>query len=301
MNLASHLEKLVAFKVVAETGTLREAGVRLHLTQPSLTRLIQTLEDSSGQKLFYRSRTGMELTEAGRLLLEFSAGVLKNLEDLEEKLRTPGKDLSGLLKVGSYETLAEYFWPDFIASMRKSHPELKLTISTHAPQGHQNLLENGLLDILVDAEPRLVGDFMSWKLYEDRFNFYGKNKHVPAELTPDKVRDLTLIYCPGAFDQDNKSILRHLEERGYFFREKIELDSFTAVANFTDKGLGLGVLPQRLAANHLASKRLMSISLKDFSSKGFGTHSICATVRSVSANDKRIVQTVKMLRDWFKA
>jgi DNA-binding transcriptional LysR family regulator len=300
MSLVEHLEKLNAFKVVAETGTLREAAARLHLTQPSLTRLIQTLEETSDQQLFYRSRQGMELTETGKLLLSFTNSVLKDLSDLEERMKAPGNELSGLMKIGSYESLADYFWPDFMVSMTKAHPELKLAISTHVPLGHHKALELGHLDMIVDSEPRVLGDFTSWMLYEDRFNFYGKKKEFSAELTPESARNLTLIYCPAAFDEDNKSILQHLEERGYFFRDKMELDSFTSVASFCEKGLGIAVLPQRLAATYLTSKSLSLIAMKDFPAKGFGAHSICATVRAAAAHDKRILLIVKLLRGWFK-
>ncbi len=300
MSLAQHLEKLTAFRIVAETGKLREAAGRLNLTQPSLTRLIQTLEDSTGQKLFHRSRQGVELTAAGNSLFEFSKFIQKNLEDFEERLKNPEKILSGLIKIGSYESLAEYFWPDFVAHLKKECPEIKLSITTHSPARYQKAIEEGLLDLLVDAEPRLFGEVTSWVLYDDRFNFYGRKASIPPEVTTEEARNLTLIYCPQACDENNKSILRHLEENGYFFREKIELDSFTSVATFGEKGLGVAVLPQRLASSYVSSKRISHISLKGFPMTGFGRHSICATTRSVLAEDKRIRLVIKMLKAWFK-
>lgn len=300
MELSQHLDKLKAFKLVAEVGKLHDAALRLHVTQPSLTRLIQTLEYASGQKLFHRSRQGVVLTEAGKLLLIFSSVVLKNLEDLEEKIKNPKVEVSGLLRIGSYESLAEYFWPEFVRATRKLYPELKLAIRTSGAFQHQKVLENAELDMLVDAEPRIVGDFTSWVLYEDKFNFYGQNGALEQELNTEAASSLPLIYCPTAFDQDNKSILQHLEVKGYLFKEKIELDSFTAVATFTKTGLGLGILPQRLASASVKSKLLCGIAMKGFSPKGFGTHNICATVRSSSVDDKRIRLLVKLLREWFK-
>lgn len=271
-----------------------------NLTQPSLTRLIQTLEEASGEKLFHRSRQGVVLTEAGKLLYEFTILTLKGLEDLEERLKNPTAEFSGLIQVGSYESLAEYLWPDFLPFLKKKYPELKVSIKTNSRISHQDALASGQLDLLVDAEPRTVGDFTSWVLYEDRFNFYGKKDSVPLELSPDKTNSLSLIYCPNAFDSENKRILQHLEESGYHFKEKIELDSFPAVATFTKNGIGVGVLPQRLAESHLSSRHFSPVSLKGFSQKGFGVHSICATIRSASANDKRIRLLVKLLKERFK-
>jgi len=299
MKLEDHLDKLRAFKVISETGKLRTAAAKLHLAQPSLTRLIQTLEEAAGAKLLYRSRQGVALTSAGNLLLSYASNVLHDLEDLEARLGNPSDQLAGHLKVGSYETLAEYLWPDFIASFKKTTPHLRLSIQTG---GTQNLskLEQGTLDILVDAEPRIVGDFTSWMLFEDRFQFFAKGKeNLP--LDPDSIEEYPLIYVPGAFDQDNKSILQHLEEKGYTFKEKIELDSFTSVRTFCSKGLGIGVLPIRLAETILSHRQMAAVSLRGFPEKGFGRHSICATILSSRAEDPRLRYLVKQLREWFKA
>ncbi|MGZ3802502.1 MAG: LysR family transcriptional regulator substrate-binding protein, partial [Bdellovibrio sp.] len=193
-----------------------------------------------------------------------------------------------------------YFWPDFIASLKKTHPELKLSIKTNNISNNLKDLESGQLDMLVDAEPRVVGDFSSWVLYRDHFNFYGKKSAIPNNLTPETIEKIPLVSCPSAFDQENKTILYHLEEKGYYFKEKIELDSFTAVATFCKKGLGLGVLPQKLAASSVESGKLAEITLKGFSQKGFGIHSICATAKSDSTDNPRIRFLLKLLKNWFK-
>ena len=300
MSIVDHLDKLRSFKVIADAGTLREAATRLNLSQPSLTRLIQTLEGASNQSLFHRSRSGVELSESGKVLYDFSVLILKNLEDTEERMRAPQTDMSGHLQVGSYESLAEYLWPEFLPLLKKAHPHLKVTIRTSDEFVNQRALEAGQLDLLVDAEPRWIGDFTSWVLYEDRFNFYGKKGSVDLNLDPKTIGDLPLVYCPNAFDHENKKILQHLEEQGYFFKEKIELDSFTSVATFAEKGAGLGVMPQRLAASRSDAKKLSHVTMGGFSAKGFGSHSIYATVRSSSADDKRLRALIKLLREWFK-
>ncbi len=298
--LSDHLDKLKVFKTVAEVGKLREASVRLNLTQPSLTRLIQTLESASGKTLFHRSRQGVVLTDSGKVLYDFASSVLKNLEDTEERLKNPTLEMSGQIRIGSYESLAEYFWPEFVLSTKKLYPELKLSIRTNGPSLNQSALESGQLDILVDAEPRLLGNFTSWTLYKDKFNFYAKKGSLPAELYPENITNIPLIYCPLAFDENNKSILTYLQEAGYQFKETIELDSFTTSSTFGKNGIGLCVLPQRLAEEAIKSKKLVKISMEGFSPKGFGTHSICATVRSSSDDDRRLRSLVKLLKEWFK-
>jgi DNA-binding transcriptional LysR family regulator len=298
MALTDHLDKLKAFRVIAEAQKLSEATKRLHMSQPSLTRLIQTLEGATGTKLFHRSRQGVALTRSGQLLLEYSISVLGKLEDLEQRLKNPDLERAGVLRIGSYESLAEYLWPEFVLFFMKISPELKLLIRTSGSFNHKQALESGELDVLVDAEPRVLGDIMSWTLYEDRFNFYGVMEKLPSNLSPESIGNLPLIFSPSAFDRDNKNILQHLEERGYFFKEKMELDSFCAVRTFCNTGMGLAVLPLRLAESSIGA--LSQVSLKGFPQRGFGTHSICASVKSNRADDYRIRVLVKALRERFK-
>jgi DNA-binding transcriptional LysR family regulator len=299
MALADHLDKIRAFEVIATVSTMREAAAKLNVTQPSLTRLVQTLEEALGETLLVRSRAGVQPTEAGKLLLAYTRETLKRLEDFEQKVRTPADQLAGHLRIGSYASLAEYLWPDFIVSMQKSAPSLKISIRTAEIASDQRALENGEIDILVDAEPRLSGDFTSWKLYEDRFNFYAK-KPLKEPLTPENFGSTTLIYSPVAFDEDNRKIDQHLEEQGYRFREKIQLDSFTSVLAFCRRGVGIGVLPQRLAAEAMESNAIIQVALRKFPQRGFGTHNLMATIRSDREGDPRVRFLIKSLRQWFK-
>lgn len=299
MNLADHLDKLHAFKVIAVSGKMRVAAKKLNVTQPSLTRLVQSLETATGANLFSRSRQGVVLTDAGQLLLTYTNSILKSLGDLEQMIKNPNDILAGHLRIGAYSSLAEYLWPDFILAFKKLAPNLRLSIHSSEVLSHKESLEQGKIDILVDAEPRLSEELISWELYEDRFNFYTAKKKIEI-LTPQSIGSLALIYSPLAFDRNNKKITQHLEEKGYFFNEIIELDSFTSVMAFAKKGLGLAVLPQRLAEVSTNGRQLHLFSLDNFSAKGFGIHNFTATIHESRKDDPRIRFLIRHLREWFK-
>ncbi|MFI2640936.1 LysR family transcriptional regulator [Streptomyces sp. NPDC018610] len=77
------LRQLRYFAAVAEAGTVTEAARRLRIAQPSLSQQVKRLERRVGTPLFRRLPQGMELTEAGRLLL---AGVEQALTALGSAL-----------------------------------------------------------------------------------------------------------------------------------------------------------------------------------------------------------------------
>ena len=78
------LEQLCA---VLDCGTLSAASEKLHLTQPSLTRSMQKLEDLLGVKLFDRAKNRVHLNENGRLAAECAKHILMEEQDMISRVR----------------------------------------------------------------------------------------------------------------------------------------------------------------------------------------------------------------------
>ena len=78
------LEQLCA---VSDCGTLSAASEKLHLTQPSLTRSMQKLEDLLGVKLFDRAKNRVHLNENGRLAAECAKHILMEEQDMIGRVR----------------------------------------------------------------------------------------------------------------------------------------------------------------------------------------------------------------------
>lgn len=78
------LEHLVAFK---EHKTLSEAAEALHLTQPTLTRSMNKLEDEFGVKLFERKKKRLYLNDNGKVAAEYAEDILHMHEAMEEQVR----------------------------------------------------------------------------------------------------------------------------------------------------------------------------------------------------------------------
>jgi LysR family hydrogen peroxide-inducible transcriptional activator len=295
MKLNEHLDKLSSYKAIVESGSMREAARRLNITQPALSKMVAALEAVVGKSLLVRGRNGVLPTESGKKLYHYSLMVLRDLADLEQKLLHPADEKAGHLRVGGYASLAEYLWPHFVPYLKKDAPNLRLSLFTSETQNRS--LNNGEIDLLVDAEPRQTEDIISWKLYEDKFNFY-MSASKAKRWNPDEVEAMPLIYSPVAFDSENKKIILHIEEKNYKFKEIFELDSFMAVIAFAKKGLGLAVLPSRLAEAAVKSGELVVVPMRGFPARGFGVHHFAASVSETRKDDPRIKYFIKKLRDW---
>ncbi len=89
---------------LARHGSFREAAADMHITQPALTRSIQTLESSLGVSLFDRQPNGVEVSRAGEVLLRKAEGVLESARDLEREAALVSGLASGSIRVsvGAY-------------------------------------------------------------------------------------------------------------------------------------------------------------------------------------------------------
>ena len=79
---AMDLQRLKTFLKIAELGSLSKASDRLRIAQPALSRQVRLLEDEIGARLFTRHRRGMQLTEAGEVLMQRASGLLRQLDQM---------------------------------------------------------------------------------------------------------------------------------------------------------------------------------------------------------------------------
>lgn len=88
------------FAAVAEELHFGRAAARLYITQPSLSQAIARLERELRVRLFTRTRSNVELTNAGTELLDHARGLLACLDDAVTQVRVAGRGEAGLVRVG---------------------------------------------------------------------------------------------------------------------------------------------------------------------------------------------------------
>jgi DNA-binding transcriptional LysR family regulator len=102
--------QLLNFVAVAEELNVRQAATRLHLSQPPLSRQIHDLEDEVGTKLFVRSKSGMGLTEAGRIFLKEARSILTQSQRVAQLAQAASRGEAGHLDIAySPEVLSRFF------------------------------------------------------------------------------------------------------------------------------------------------------------------------------------------------
>lgn len=140
------LNQLRSFSAVAEHGNLTRAAERLHLSQPAVSAQIKALEDDLDQRLFHRSSAGMELTPAGRRLLELAERVVSAADDLKLAARALKGEISGKLRIGTLSDPHFIRLGEFLGRALERHPLLDLELQNGMTASALAHVKDGSLD-----------------------------------------------------------------------------------------------------------------------------------------------------------
>ena len=113
---------------VAEHGTITRAANALHLTQPTLSRRIQQLEEALGTALLVRSRKGVALTEMGRLVVQEGRILVGRWERLQDSLRAYENLEVGSVRIGGGATAVSFLLPEAIADFQRLYPAIRFVV-----------------------------------------------------------------------------------------------------------------------------------------------------------------------------
>jgi DNA-binding transcriptional LysR family regulator len=250
--------QLPTFMAVAELLNLSAAAKKLGITQTGATQRIKSLEQSLGATLFTRSRTGMRLTEEGRLLLRYCTEV-SNLEgQFFSGIKGAGQTREvELCIVGPTSLLAGRVVPCYSEVARK-WPNLNLRLVLDSNANRLNQLKRGTCD-LAFVFPHEVGLELDSKLIKPVEQvLVAASKWKGRPLRQILETEKLLAYHPG--DTTGLDYLRAFDLLGHFKRSKFCVSENITLIRLLELGLGFGVLPKEIAEPLLAQNRLTALN-----------------------------------------
>ncbi|MBO9396863.1 LysR family transcriptional regulator [Shimia sp. R9_1] len=227
------------FLAVAREESLSAAGRRLQVDPATVGRRVARLETAFEAPLFVKSPTGYALTDAGQRLMSHALRVEQSLQEATEEMVGQSTGLSGQIRIGAPDGVANFLLPQVCARIAEDNPDLDIQIVA-LPRVVSLSRREADLVVAVSAPTagRLtVQKITDYKLHLGAARWYLRN-HPKINEVADLKDHLVTGYIPDMiFDKE----LDYLSEVGV---ERVRLASNSASVqfNWVRTGSGIGVV-----------------------------------------------------------
>lgn len=147
------LRQLRLMLALQEFGSLRRAADHIGMTQPAATKMLHEAEDLLGVELFERLPRGMRPTPFGETVIYYARMVFAELSGMREELVALESGNLGRVTVGAIPALASGLLTRTIATLKKSHPRLSMSIQVDTSDVLVQALLQDQLDIVLGRIP----------------------------------------------------------------------------------------------------------------------------------------------------
>jgi LysR family transcriptional regulator, benzoate and cis,cis-muconate-responsive activator of ben and cat genes len=246
------LRHLRYFVSVAEEENVSRAALKLHVSQPGLSRQMRDLEDELGFPLFERSAKSLRLTDAGRAFLPEARAVLQRVEDAVQAARAVATGGRGEIHVGYAPSLTARFLPRTLRAFQAAAPGVRVRLHDLSTQEMLAGLRDTSLQLafLVRCPPMLRGLHFEALARDPYFlavapknSLAGKRAVKLAEIT----REPLITYSRKEYPDAHEGLA--VLFAGVKGKPRIaeEHDSVSSLIAAVEAGNGVAIVPESLA------------------------------------------------------
>lgn len=258
------LANLNAFIAIAEAGSFSEAGARLHLTQPAVSKRIAGLEQQLNVRLFDRIGREVSLTEAGRALLPRAYQILNVLDDTRRALTNLNGEISGRLTLATSHHIGLHRLPPLLRAFTRAHPQVALDIQfLDSEVAYEEVLHGRAELAVITLAPETRAPVAATVIWDDVLDFVAAPEHPLARNGAVSLSDVARH--PAVFPGDNTfthHIVRRLfEAEGLKPNIGMSTNYLETIKMMVSIGIAWSVLPRTMLDSQVAALPLPGVQL----------------------------------------
>ena len=256
------ISELQVFLTVASERSFSRAAARLHRTQPAVSQAVKRLESELNERLFDRSSKGGQLTEAGKILLDYAQRLTRLKEEAEDAMRELQDLRRGHVLIGANEAAVHVLLP-IIEQFRQDHPQARVEVSRRPARQIASEVLNRTLDFGVLTFPPRERGLQSISLGEDELVMLINPAHPLAkrrQVTMEELGRQTVI-AHNDPSPARERVLRLYEQRHAPINIQVGLPSLDGIKRGVEMGLGVALLPRRCALSEIANGQLAAVKI----------------------------------------
>jgi DNA-binding transcriptional LysR family regulator len=263
--------QLNVFLVAAETLNFTQAARLLHMSQPSVSQHIQTLEQSFGQPLFVRLGRRIDLTDAGKELVPLARDMVRRSVQIEETMKSLEGEVHGHLLVGCSTTPGKYILPQLLARYHDIYPKVRVSCTVAAQGEVFRMLCDGEVHVAMISEPFMSSRDVETQIFmSDPIVLIAPLDHpwaIRGEIDIEELRDGDFILREVGSGTET-TVRRSLAAAGIATDDLstlLILGSSEAIALSVQEGIGVGfvsnIIVTKLVEGRVAPVRIRGLEI----------------------------------------
>lgn len=257
--------RLWVFRAVARHLSFSRAADDLQLSQPAVSKHIRQLEAELGVQLFHRLGNRVELTDAGRIVADYTQRVAVLTEDVRRVLSELAGLQRGYLRLGASTTPGLYLLPAVLARFQKKYPDLDTTLAIiNSVEVTRRVLSGefdlGFVGAAIDAPGLQIRP-----LVDDEIVLIVPAGHVLVKqhtFALEMLGQETLIVRePGSATRQITEA--HLAQLGLTPKRVVEMMGCEGVKQAVMAGLGIAFISQRAVTLEVAQKLVVAPAIPE--------------------------------------
>lgn len=237
-----NLQKYLAFVKAVETGSFSKAAEALGYSQSGVSRMISDLEQEWGVTLLERGKGGVQLTSDGVRLLPFAEKLCGEFRALEAEVAQLRGLKTGLIRIGTFSSVAEHWLPNIIRAFQKDYPNIDYELLLGDYTEIEQWIRCGRVDCGFLSLP-VSGGMDAVFLEQDELMAVIPENHPLAGCEAFPVKALEdmpfMLLEKGAKNE----ITDFLERSGIKPNVKFTTWDDYAIMSMVESGLGISILP----------------------------------------------------------
>ncbi|MDE3155485.1 MAG: LysR family transcriptional regulator [Acidobacteriota bacterium] len=279
------------FWIIAQEQSVTRAASRLRLSQSNLSAQLRLFEDRIGQPLFDRVGRSLQLTEAGKLALDYARGIFQTGQEFLDVLgHRPVAQKRTLVRVGAISSLSKNLQHEFIRPLLTRH-DVKIIVVEGSLHELIRQLQDHLLDVVisnVSARSDSTPEVYNHRLGAIPVFAVGVPKYRTFRRSFPRCLETVPVFLPGRSARYRTDLDAWLDRQKVVPLVRAEIEDMALLRILAMTGDGLALVPEIVVRDELKDGTLIRLQRVPQIAEVF--YAVTATRRFPNVHVERIVR-----------
>lgn len=252
------------FSEVAKQRSFTKAANILHVSQPSISKVVKTLENELGVTLFERLGRDVILTDVGAAVFHRAQFIVNEFNDLSKEIHDVANVRRGKITIGLPPMVGACFFPQIIHEFKRTHPQVALKLIEVGSKQIELDVKNDVLDIGVFALPLTVSGIDSVLLTHEPLQAVFPITHplaIKKIISLKELKSEDFILYRDDFSL-NDLIYEECQKNGFVPNVVCQSSQWDFIVEMVGAKLGIALLPQTIC-DDLDTERFKILPLEN--------------------------------------